>query len=151
MGRVRDNSAPRRVGRGAVSAPERSEGAILLTGATGYIGGKLLTVEPGVYEIAGDDAPTFDQMTAVVAELLGQPHRTVPVPVSNAAIEGAAASIVSGADRELLEPLMAGLHENLAIRRNAVRTVFGVEAAPFREAARRALEEMAADEEHVAV
>ncbi len=104
------------------------------------------TVEPGVYEIAGDDAPSFEEMTKVVAQALGQPHRSFPVPVSNARVEGAAAAIVSDADRELIEPLMAGLHEDLLVGRNAIREVFAIEPTPFAEAVRTALEEMRASE-----
>ena len=104
------------------------------------------TVEPGVYEIAGDEAPSFEEMTRVVAEALGRPHRSFPLPVSDARVESAAAAVVSDADRELLEPLMAGLHEDLLVRRNAIREVFGIEPIPFGEAVRVALEEMRASE-----
>ena len=100
------------------------------------------TVEPGVYDIAGDEAPSFEEMTKVVADALGQPHRSFPVPVSSASLESAAAAVVSDADRELLEPLMAGLHEDLLVRRNAIREVFGIEPTPFADAVRTALAEM---------
>ena len=99
-------------------------------------------VEPGVYEIAGDEAPSFEEMTGVVAQELGQPHRTFPLPVSNARAEGAAAAVISDADRELLEPLMAGLHEDLLVSDNAIRDVFEVEPMTFRDAVRIALSEM---------
>ena len=100
------------------------------------------TVEPGVYEIAGDEAPSFEDMTKVVAEALGQPHRPLPLPLSNARVEGAAAAMVSDADRELLEPLMAGLHEDLLVRHNSIREVFGIEPIAFGDAVAAALEEM---------
>lgn len=100
------------------------------------------TVEPGIYEIAGDEAPSFEEMTRVVAEELGQTHRTFPLPLSNARAEGAVAAVISDADRELLEPLMAGLHEDLLVRDNAIRRVFGIEPLSFREAVRTAIEEM---------
>ena len=107
--------------------------------------GRARTVEPGIYEIAGDDCPTFEEMTATVSELLGQAHRAFPVPISDARLESAAVAVFSDSDRELLEPLMAGLHEDLVIRENAVRSVFGIEPASFAEAARRALAEMRGD------
>lgn len=98
--------------------------------------------EPGVYEIAGPDALSFEEMTGIVADLLGKPHRTVPVPLSHAGIEGAAAAAISEGDRELLEPLMEGLHDDLLIDDNSAESIFGVTPMPFREAARAALDEL---------
>ena len=103
------------------------------------------TVVPGVYEIAGDAAPSFEEMTKVVAAALGQPHRSFPLPVSNARVEGTAGAMISDSDRELLEPLMAGLHEDLLVRRNAIREIFGVDPMPFAEAVRVALEEISGE------
>lgn len=103
-------------------------------------------VEPGIYEIAGDEAPSFREMSEVVAEALGCRHRSFPLPFSNARAEGIAAAMVSDADRELLEPLMAGLHEDLLVRRNTIREVFGIEPIAFGDAARSAVEEMRASE-----
>jgi uncharacterized protein YbjT (DUF2867 family) len=96
-------------------------------------------VPPGAYEIAGPDALTFEKMTEVIADLLGETHRSVPLPFSSPRLEAAAASLVTGEDRELLEPLMAGLDGDLSVRDNSVREVFGVEPTPFREAARQAI------------
>ena len=99
-------------------------------------------VAPGAYEIGGPDVLTFEEMTAVVAELLGQPHRSLPVPFSSSKLEAAAASAVVDADRELLEPLLEGLHEDLLVDDNALQAVFGVEPTTFVDAARSALDAM---------
>ena len=99
-------------------------------------------VEPGSYEIAGPDTLTFERMTEIIAEVLGETHRSVPVPLSNSKLEAAAASLVTGEDRELLEPLMAGLHGDLTVDRNTIGSAFGVSPTPFAEAARRAIEQM---------
>ena len=99
-------------------------------------------VQPGTYEIAGPDTLSFQEMTEVIAGLLGKTHRSVPLPVSSAKLEAAATAVVTGEDRELLEPLMAGLHGELHVRENALTTVFGVEPTPFAEAARDAIENM---------
>jgi uncharacterized protein YbjT (DUF2867 family) len=99
-------------------------------------------VPPGTYEIAGPDVLTLEEMTEVVAELLGQTHRSLPLPFSSSKIEAAAASAVVDADRELLEPLLEGLHEDLLIGKNALQDVFGVEPTKFLDAARSALEKM---------
>jgi uncharacterized protein YbjT (DUF2867 family) len=100
------------------------------------------TVEPGVYEIGGPDTLSFEEMTEVIAEALGQRHRSFPLPFSNARLEAAAASLTTGEDRELLEPLMAGMHGDLTISDNALETVFGVEPTSFARAAAKAIEEM---------
>ena len=99
-------------------------------------------VAPGTYEVGGPDVLTFEEMTAVVADLLGQAHRSLPVPFSSSKLEAAAASAVVDADRELLEPLLEGLHEDLLVEVNALQTVFGVEPTPFADAARSALDAM---------
>ena len=99
-------------------------------------------VAPGTYEIAGPDEISFEQMTEVVAEILGHRHRSLPMPFSNSRVEGAAASVVADADAELLQPLMAGLHSNLVIADNALSSVFGVEPTPFESAARAAIADM---------
>jgi uncharacterized protein YbjT (DUF2867 family) len=99
-------------------------------------------VAPGSYEIGGPDVLTFEEMTGVVAELLGQRHRSLSLPFSSSKIEAAAASAVVDADRELLEPLLEGLHEDLLAEKNSLPDVFGVEPTTFADAARSALEAM---------
>lgn len=81
-------------------------------------------------------------MTEVIAGLLGDTHRSVGLPLSNAPLEAAAAALVTGEQRDLLEPLMAGLHGDLVVRENSLEDVFGVEPTPFTEAARAAIQAM---------
>ena len=99
-------------------------------------------VEPGAYEIAGPDTLSFAEMTEVIADLLGETHRSFPVPFSNARLEAAVTSMITGEDRELLEPLMEGLHGNLTVETNHAADVFGVEPTPFEVGARRAIQDM---------
>jgi uncharacterized protein YbjT (DUF2867 family) len=98
--------------------------------------------DPGVYEVAGPDVLSFEEMTEVVSELLGQRHRSMSIPFSSASAEAALASVVTDEDRALLEPLMAGLHSDLLVEKNAVTSAFGIEPAPFRDAAAAAIEGM---------
>ena len=98
-----------------------------------------LEVEPGGYDVAGPDALTFERMTEIVGELSGNDKPSVPLPFSNSKLEGATAAAVVDADRELLEPLMAGLHGDLVTDSDALSAVFGVEPTPFAEAVRLAL------------
>jgi uncharacterized protein YbjT (DUF2867 family) len=111
---------------------------------------KARNVEPGVYEIAGPDNLSFEEMTKVIATLLGDTHRSFPLPFSNAKLEAAAAAVVTGEERELLEPLMAGLDGDLVIRENRATDVFGVELTSFADAARRAIDGMPDEETAVA-
>ena len=96
-------------------------------------------VEPGTYDIAGPEALTFQQLTETVAELLGQEHRSLPLPFSSSRLEAAVASTVVDEDSELLRPLMSGLHADLVIEDNSLDRVFGVTPTPFRDAAEKAL------------
>ena len=96
-------------------------------------------VDPGIYELAGPDTLTFEEMTEVIADLLGDKHRYVPLPFSSSRLEAAAAAVVTGEDRDLLEPLMAGLDGDLLVHRNHVREAFGIEPTPFAEAAAAAI------------
>lgn len=100
------------------------------------------TVEPGVYEIAGADTLSFERMTEVVAELLGKPHRALALPFTNSKLEGLASAVVTDSDVELLEPLLAGLHQDLLVAENSLGPVFGVAPTPFREAAGNAIDGM---------
>ncbi|MBA2764879.1 MAG: NAD(P)H-binding protein [Thermoleophilaceae bacterium] len=99
-------------------------------------------VAPGAYEIAGPDTFTFAEMTELIAGLLGETHRSFDLPFSNSRLEAAVTSLITGEDRELLEPLMEGLHGNLVVERNRIADVFDVDPTPFAEAARRAIAAM---------
>jgi uncharacterized protein YbjT (DUF2867 family) len=98
------------------------------------------TVTPGSYDVGGPDRLTFEAMTAQIAELQGRTPRSFDLPFSNSRLEGAAAALITGQDRELLTPLMAGLDADLVVDHNALHTVFGLEPTPFAEAAAHALE-----------
>ena len=99
-------------------------------------------VQPGAYDVAGPDALTFAEMTEVIAGVLERAHRSFPLPFSNARLEAAVGALVTGEERELLEPLMAGLHADLIVEHNRAREVFGVEPTPFATAAARAIAAM---------
>ena len=99
-------------------------------------------VAPGAYEVAGPDTLTFEEMTKVIADLLGETHRSIPMPFSNSRFEAAAAALVTDQDRELLEPLMAGLDGDPVVRHNSAHKIFGVQPMPFRKAAGQAIAAM---------
>lgn len=105
------------------------------------------TVEPGAYDIAGPDVLRFEELTEGVSELLGKKPRSFPLPFSNSKLEGLVASAVVDADKDLLMPLMAGLHADMVAEPNSLESVFGVKPTPFADAARQALEVLAAEGE----
>ncbi len=101
-----------------------------------------LAVPAGRYDVAGPDTLTLEQLTELIAEILGKPHRAVPVPVSVPAIEGAVASLVSDGDRGLITALLESLRDDPVTEANAIESVFGVTPTPFREAAAAAIPEI---------
>lgn len=97
-------------------------------------------VAAGSYDIAGPDQLTFEEMTEAIADLRGKPHRAIGLPFTSSKLEGAAAALVTDADRELLTPIMAGLDEDLIVDDNKLLPIFGVAPTPFGAAAAAALE-----------
>jgi uncharacterized protein YbjT (DUF2867 family) len=95
-------------------------------------------IAPGRYDIAGADRLTFADMTARLAELKGHTPRAVRLPFTNSRLEAAAAALVTDQDRELLEPLMAGLDNDLIVDDNALPTVFGLDPMTFDDAVKAA-------------
>ena len=96
-------------------------------------------VEPGIYEIAGPDTLSIEEMVEAIGELNGDVRPAFPLPFSSAKLEGAAASVVADSEQGVLEPLMESLHEDLLVEENSLESVFGVTPTPFREAAAEAL------------
>ena len=103
------------------------------------------TVEPGIYNIAGPDTLTIEEMVRAIGELNGGARPSVPLPFSSTRLEGATAALVTDSSREVLQPLMEGLHEDLSVDGNALSATFGVPPTPFREAAATALEQLRAE------
>jgi len=99
-------------------------------------------VAPGIYDIAGPDELTFEEMTQVISGLLGKRRPVIDLPIHIPALEGAVAAAVTDQDRELVTPLMEGLDEDLVVRRNALPDPLGVTPTPFADAARAAIAEM---------
>ena len=99
-------------------------------------------VQPGAYDIAGPDALTFAEMTKVIAGVLGARTDLFRCRSATRASKPRSAALITGEERELLEPLMAGLHADLIVEHNRAREVFGVEPTPFEVGARRAIQDM---------
>ena len=96
----------------------------------------------GRYAIAGPDTLTIEEMIEQIGELQGNVRPTVPLPISSSRLEGAVTALVADSEREVVEPLMEGLHEDLLVSDNTLKPVFGVTPTPFQDAARVALTAM---------
>lgn len=99
-------------------------------------------VEPGAYEVAGPDEITIEEMCAIIGELQGHERPTLSLPFSSSRLEGAAVAVVADSDREVLEPLLEGMRDDLRVSDNQLEATFGVTPTPFREAAAKALAQM---------
>ncbi len=99
-------------------------------------------VEPGSYNVAGPDEMSIKEMCAIIGELQGNERPALSLPFSSSRLESAAASLVADSDREVLEPLLEGMHEDLRVPDNALEPVFGVKPTAFRTAAARALAQL---------
>ena len=89
-------------------------------------------VAPGSYEIVGPDVLTFEEMTEIVAELLGQDHRSLSLPFSSSKLEAAAASAVVDADRELLAAATRRTSHGPLGRKQCASSCLRRRAHPFR-------------------
>jgi uncharacterized protein YbjT (DUF2867 family) len=89
-------------------------------------------VAPGSYEIAGPDTVTIAEMVEIIGELLGERRPTFPIPIGNSALEGAVASVFTDSSRDVLQPLLEGLHDDLLVEHDSLQETFGVTPTPFR-------------------
>jgi uncharacterized protein YbjT (DUF2867 family) len=94
---------------------------------------------PGAYEVGGPDEVSIEQMCETIGDLLGDQPPSVHLPFSSSRLEGAAASVVADSSREVLEPLLEGMHDDLRVSDNQLESAFGVRPTPFRAAAKDAL------------
>ena len=107
-------------------------------------------VEPGRHiEIASPDTLAFEEITEIVAEELGEKHRSGRTSrFRTRRSRRASRPPVVDADYEVLRPLMEGLESDLLVEATMrSRPVFGVEPTPFRKAAAAAIESIGELEE----
>lgn len=104
-----------------------------------------LDAPPGRYDVGGPDELSFEELCDVVGELLGRRRPKVPLPIGAPSIEGLASSLLADTDRQTMTALLEGLRDDLRVTDNACEPVFGVTPTPFRDAARRAIEEIRAE------
>lgn len=99
----------------------------------------------GRHEIGGRDELSFEEMVTCVGRLLGEERPVVGLPLTSGGLEAAAASVVTGTDRDVLAPIMRGMSGDLTVEGEYLHDVYGVAPTPFVDAARDALAGMADD------
>ena len=91
-------------------------------------------VDPGVYNVGGPDEVTIERMCEIIGEELGSVRPSFALPLSSAKLKAFAAATVADSDRAVLEPLLAGMHDDLTVKgqRAAVRVRDHPHAVPRR-------------------
>lgn len=96
-----------------------------------------------VLEIGGPDVLSYRAMMQRTATLLGRRTRTLPVPYFSPRLSRLWVSLVTGAPRALVAPLVESLRHPMLASRNDLRTQLGRPGLGFDDAVRAALAEQA--------
>ncbi|MCA9620878.1 MAG: NAD(P)H-binding protein, partial [Myxococcales bacterium] len=91
------------------------------------------------FDIGVPEAMTYREMMAQTARLLGVKRPMFGVPVLSPRLSRLWVSLVTGAPRELVAPLLVSLQHALVVHDRAIYDLLDVEPVPFDEAVRRAL------------
>ncbi len=86
------------------------------------------------YDVGGPDALTYREMIQVVGEELGTPRKAVGVPVLTPKLSRLWVSLITGAPRALVAPLIESLQHDMVCRDRRLQTAAGVPGLSFREA-----------------
>jgi len=92
-----------------------------------------------VYDVGGPDVVTYREMLADVAELLEKRRRLVPVPAFSPSLSRLWISLVTGAPRSLVYPLVQSLKHRMVAGDRRLQEALGIPGQPWRVAARKAL------------
>lgn len=86
------------------------------------------------YDIGGPDALRYREMIQVVGEELGTPRRTFGVPVLTPSLSRLWVSLVTGAPRALVAPLIESLKHDMVCRDRRLQDAANLPGLPFRDA-----------------
>ncbi|MEM9459413.1 MAG: NAD-dependent epimerase/dehydratase family protein, partial [Myxococcota bacterium] len=92
-----------------------------------------------IHDVGGPDVLTYQEMIADVAALLGKNPRMVPVPAFSPSLSRLWVSLVTGASRSLVSPLVQSLRHEMVAGDRALQRALEIPGRPWREAARDAL------------
>lgn len=99
-----------------------------------------LAREAAAWDVGCGDVLTYDQMLRQTAEIMGKTTPIWPVPFDTFDLSLAWVSVITGAPRELVRPLVESLrHEMVVHDGNALARRAGVDLTPFRAAIARAI------------
>ncbi|HJL26858.1 MAG TPA: hypothetical protein RMH80_31855, partial [Polyangiaceae bacterium LLY-WYZ-15_(1-7)] len=99
--------------------------------------------EAGVYDIGGPDVMSYREMMARTARVLGKRRPTLPVPLFTPELSTLWVTLVTGAPRALVGPLVQSLRHAMVARPNPLLASLLEDAQGFEEALRAALDEEA--------
>jgi len=93
----------------------------------------------GVYDVGGPDVLSYRDLMALVAAQLGVPRRLVPVPLFSPGFSRLWVSLVTGAPRSLVAPLIQSLRHTMRAHDRRLQALAGVPGQPVSVAVARAL------------
>lgn len=102
--------------------------------------------EHGVFEIGGADVLSYADMMRGYAAERGLSRRVVIVPVLTPRLSSMWVDLVTPVPAAIARPLIEGLFNEVIVRDDRARAVFGVEPAGYHEVVRRALRRIADDQ-----
>ncbi len=91
------------------------------------------------YDVGGPDVLTYGDMLRVVGEQLGTPRPTISVPLMTPGLSRLWISLITGAPRSLVAPLVESLHFDMTCQDQRLQDAAGLRGRPFREAVASAL------------
>jgi uncharacterized protein YbjT (DUF2867 family) len=91
------------------------------------------------YDIGGPDALRYREMIQVVGEALGTPRKAVGVPVLTPKLSRLWVSLITGAPRALVAPLIESLQHDMVCRDRRLQEAAGLPGLSFRAAVDGAL------------
>ena len=87
-----------------------------------------------IYDVGGPEVMTYREMMRTTAEVLGVTRRFVTVPLFTPQLSTLWVTLVTGASRELVAPLVESLRHEMVARERTLQEEAGLPGMPFREA-----------------
>ncbi len=91
------------------------------------------------FDIGGPELMSYETMMRVIAKALGVRRRRVRIGVGNTAVLQRCVSLITGAPRELIEPLIESLKYPIVARERRLNRIAGLHGTPFTVAVREAI------------
>lgn len=94
------------------------------------------------YDIGASDIVTYKQLMRMTAKALGKERVFIPSPVMSPGLSRLWVSLVTGAPKALVAPLVQSLEHEMIARDQRLATSLGIEPTPSEEAVRLAVAEL---------